>query len=165
MEYEMAIHSSMLAWKSPWTEEPGRLQSMGLQKNWTRLSHWACMYEIQVVFYNLLAFNDFKPLTMALNAFQQCWFFFNGQWEKVGISELLRGYPSKCPCFLTYPWGLWPFPLKSYWTESLLVITVISLKSIRAESSLRAQCPKITSNGYWAGMMYHHAWTNSFPWV
>ena len=29
-EKEMATHSSILAWKSPWTEEPGRLQSMGL---------------------------------------------------------------------------------------------------------------------------------------
>ena len=28
---EMATHSSTLAWKIPWTEEPGRLQSMGLQ--------------------------------------------------------------------------------------------------------------------------------------
>ena len=28
-EKEMAIHSSTLAWKIPWTEEPGRLQSMG----------------------------------------------------------------------------------------------------------------------------------------
>ena len=27
----MATHSSVLAWKIPWTEEPGRLQSMGLQ--------------------------------------------------------------------------------------------------------------------------------------
>ena len=27
---EMATHSSTLAWKIPWTEEPGRLQSMGL---------------------------------------------------------------------------------------------------------------------------------------
>ena len=27
----MAPHSSTLAWKIPWTEEPGRLQSMGLQ--------------------------------------------------------------------------------------------------------------------------------------
>ena len=27
----MATHSSILAWKIPWTEEPGRLQSMGLQ--------------------------------------------------------------------------------------------------------------------------------------
>ena len=30
MEKEMATHSSILAWKSPWTEEPGGLQSMGL---------------------------------------------------------------------------------------------------------------------------------------
>ena len=32
---EMATHSSILAGKIPWTEEPGRLQSMGLQKSWT----------------------------------------------------------------------------------------------------------------------------------
>ena len=32
LEKEMAIHSSILAWKIPWTEEPGRLQSMGLQR-------------------------------------------------------------------------------------------------------------------------------------
>ena len=28
----MATHSSILAWRIPWTEEPGRLQSMGLQR-------------------------------------------------------------------------------------------------------------------------------------
>ena len=32
LEKEMATHSSTLAWKIPWTEEPGRLQSMGLQR-------------------------------------------------------------------------------------------------------------------------------------
>ena len=32
LEKEMAIHSSTIAWKIPWTEEPGRLQSMGLQR-------------------------------------------------------------------------------------------------------------------------------------
>ena len=31
LEKEMAIHSSTIAWKIPWTEEPGRLQSMGSQ--------------------------------------------------------------------------------------------------------------------------------------
>ena len=30
LEEEMASHSSTLAWEIPWTEEPGRLQSMGL---------------------------------------------------------------------------------------------------------------------------------------
>ena len=32
LEKEMAIHSSTLAWKIPWMEEPDRLQSMGLQR-------------------------------------------------------------------------------------------------------------------------------------
>ena len=32
LEKEMAIHSSTLAWKIPWTEEPGGLQSMGSQE-------------------------------------------------------------------------------------------------------------------------------------
>ena len=37
LEKEMATHSSILAWKIQWMEEPGRLQSMGLQSR-TRLS-------------------------------------------------------------------------------------------------------------------------------
>ena len=32
LEKEMAIHSSILAWKISWTEEPGRLQSMGSRR-------------------------------------------------------------------------------------------------------------------------------------
>ena len=32
LEKEMATHSSILAWKIPWTEEPDRLQSVGLQR-------------------------------------------------------------------------------------------------------------------------------------
>ena len=32
LEKEMANHSSTVAWKIPWTEEPGRLQSMGSQR-------------------------------------------------------------------------------------------------------------------------------------
>ena len=32
LEKEMATHSSILAWKIPWTEEPGRLQSVGSQR-------------------------------------------------------------------------------------------------------------------------------------
>jgi len=41
LEKEMAIHSSTIAWKIPWTEERGRLQSMGSQ----RVGHnWAIKY-------------------------------------------------------------------------------------------------------------------------
>ena len=32
LEKGMATHSSILAWRIPWTEEPGKLQSMGLQR-------------------------------------------------------------------------------------------------------------------------------------
>ena len=35
LEKETAIRSSILAWEIPWTEEPGGLQSIGLQKSWT----------------------------------------------------------------------------------------------------------------------------------
>ena len=34
----MATHSSILAWRIPWTEEPGRLQSMGSQRDRTEMT-------------------------------------------------------------------------------------------------------------------------------
>ena len=39
LEIEMATHFNILAWEIPWTEEPTKLQSMGSQKSWTRLSY------------------------------------------------------------------------------------------------------------------------------
>ena len=45
LETEMAPHSSTLAWKIPWTEEPGRLQSMGSQgvgRDWVTLLSLSC---------------------------------------------------------------------------------------------------------------------------
>ena len=59
MEKEMATHSSILAWRIPWTEELGRLQSMGSQRvrhNWaTSLSlftfmHWRRKWQPTPVF-------------------------------------------------------------------------------------------------------------------
>ena len=43
LEKEMETHSSILAWGIPWTEEPGRLQSTGLQ-SWTRLSDFTLYF-------------------------------------------------------------------------------------------------------------------------
>ena len=45
LEEEMATHSSILAWKIPWTKEPGRLQSTALQRvghNWTISLYLIC---------------------------------------------------------------------------------------------------------------------------
>ena len=50
LEKEMATHSSILAWKIPWTEEPGRLQSVhGVAKSQTRLSNFTFIFMIQVL--------------------------------------------------------------------------------------------------------------------
>ena len=46
LEEGIETHSSILAWEIPWTEEPGRLQSMGLQRvrrNWSDFSMHACI--------------------------------------------------------------------------------------------------------------------------
>ena len=50
LEKEMAIHSSNIARKIPWTEEPGRLQSMGLQRvghDWATSLTYVLCYRIQ----------------------------------------------------------------------------------------------------------------------
>ena len=48
LEKEMATHSSILAWRIPWTEEPGRLQSIALQRVEhnlaTKLPLFECIY-------------------------------------------------------------------------------------------------------------------------
>ena len=52
LEKEMATHSGTLAWKNPWTEEPGRLQSMGLQ----RVRHDQATSYIEIIIW-FLSFN------------------------------------------------------------------------------------------------------------
>ena len=48
LEKAMATHSSTLAWKIPWTEEPGRLQSMG-SLSWTRLSDFTFIFHFHAL--------------------------------------------------------------------------------------------------------------------
>ena len=53
LEKEMATHSSVLAWRILWTEEPGGLQSMGLHKSRTQLKRLSvhaqsCTHEFYV---------------------------------------------------------------------------------------------------------------------
>ena len=46
-EEEIATHSSILAWRIPWTEEPGRLQFMGLQTDMTEQLTLTLQYDIE----------------------------------------------------------------------------------------------------------------------
>ena len=45
----MATHSSTLAWKIPWTEEPGGLQSMRSAKSWTRLNDFTLTFHFRAL--------------------------------------------------------------------------------------------------------------------
>ena len=72
LEKEMAIHSSILAWKIPWTEEPGGLQSMGSQEsdmteqvNNSRLSE--CLQFAEHPSLSCLASNQFLLIKEAKN--------------------------------------------------------------------------------------------------
>ena len=44
LEKDMVTHSSVLVWRIPWTGEPGRLQSLGLQRVWHNWSDLPCMH-------------------------------------------------------------------------------------------------------------------------
>ena len=45
----MATHFRILAWEIPWTEEPGGLQSVGLQKRWTQLSDQTTVTTLKMI--------------------------------------------------------------------------------------------------------------------
>ena len=62
----MATYSSILAWKIPWTEEPGRLQFMGLQKSRTRFSDLVtCIYSLDKCLFK--SFAHFKNWIISLS--------------------------------------------------------------------------------------------------
>ena len=65
----MAIHSSILAWRIPWTEESGVLQSLGSQNSWTRLTQLS-MHALVIV----TATQGMLPLDpfLALEASRAC---------------------------------------------------------------------------------------------
>ena len=94
LEKGLATHSSTLAWKIPWTEEPGRLQSMGLQRvgqNWaTSLSHYK----------NVVATDFFPPWTSFL------FLTFSGHWTLLSmrLSSVWFGW-------------VWLHPLTTRWAR------------------------------------------------
>ena len=47
----MATHSSILAWRIPWTEEPGGLQSIGLQRVVHNFAYIACLNTVYLPFF------------------------------------------------------------------------------------------------------------------
>ena len=57
LEKELATHSSILAWNIPWTEELGRLQSMGVEKSRTQLSDFTFTFLFDSTKYPVVTFS------------------------------------------------------------------------------------------------------------
>ena len=96
LEKEMATHSSILAWKIPWTEEPVRLQSMRLQ----RVGHeWATslsFFPTQVVFFMLLHISDAYVLGFLNIMFGNIWSYFS--FEEAVTLFRFRSWPIFVSC-------------------------------------------------------------------
>ena len=81
-EEHMATHSSIPAWRIPWTEEPGRLQSMGLQREGhevKQLSTAQCMPDH--IFLNFISAIPTHPRFSHLFYFVCCFTFFPHPWH------------------------------------------------------------------------------------
>ena len=79
LEKEMATHSSNLAWRIPWTEEPGRLQSTGLQ----RVGHdWATSPHLNLLQSASLStkYREYLP--------QMLWVFTLQLWILTNLSQI-----------------------------------------------------------------------------
>ena len=69
LEKEMATHTSILAWKIPWTEDPGRLQSKGLQRvghTWVTEQQQQQQPELSISLMNWKDHCEFKLLEQIL---------------------------------------------------------------------------------------------------
>ena len=104
LEKEMATPSSTLAWKIPWTEKPGRLQSMGIAKNWTQLSDFTFTFHFTE--YNTL---KFYPCCHKWQDF----ILFSKDWNKL-IYQCICINLSCFLCPYIHQWTVRPFPCLGY---------------------------------------------------
>ena len=78
LEEEMATHSTIFAWRIPWVEEPGGLQSMGSQRVW--VSDWAythmwCLTAINLIYIYIYFFFFFISDVVFLTSSNLTWYF------------------------------------------------------------------------------------------
>ena len=77
LEEGMATHSSILAWRTPWTEEPGGLQSIGLQKirhDWSDLAHMHTLTNFITISYIALTIGTILNLLQTIICSFTHWF-------------------------------------------------------------------------------------------
>ena len=116
----VAPHSSILAWEIPWTEEPGGLQSMGLQRvghNWatntfiSRVCTHVCLCMVMSIM-TLKDSNQYTAFDLTTNPFP---------WTTL-FTILIVGVRKPPP-----PMGqTWPLPVKLYCSRASLVLFIVS---------------------------------------
>ena len=96
LEEGVATHSSILAWRIPWTEEHGRLQSMGSHRvrlNWSDLAHSTYTHILWVHFmYTDIKKNKFQKAKYGYS--EVCW----GEYEKFSATLGMLRTPLTSPC-------------------------------------------------------------------
>ena len=107
LEEEMATHSSIFAWRIPWTEEPGELQSIGSQRvehDW--VTEHTCISQPIKPFRKLPTVISSTPLTLstASSLYMQTYIF-----PKAIRSEFLRCIPTKLKAHIIHLCFLQPF--------------------------------------------------------
>ena len=86
----MATHSSILAWKIPWTEKPGGLQSVGSQESTWQRNHHHHVYSVSV-----FSLNEYFSLPLVLSNLM-CIHVILLTFLKFGFFELLRSVSFHC---------------------------------------------------------------------
>ena len=89
LEKEMATHSSTLAWRIPWREEPGRLLVHGVAKSWTRLGDFT--------FFHYRPWESLKPVYPENQILEKCfsnfifsWLIFSFLFSWLGLNIIWR---------------------------------------------------------------------------
>ena len=110
LEKGMATYSSILAWRIPWAEEPGQLQSMGLQRvghNWVTNTHILHPHNVTCFFPNVQNKKYLSSVVLSRVAFLlQYWFskvYYS--WRLFIGRDLKRHSLRLCHCFLKFQCG------------------------------------------------------------
>ena len=93
LEKGMATHSSILAWRSPWTEEPGGLQSMGLQRVGHDWSDLACMHPF-LWFNSVQSFTCVRLFVTPWTAACQAFLSITNSWSLLKLMSIELVMPS-----------------------------------------------------------------------
>ena len=98
LEEGTTTHSSVLAWRSPWTEKPGRLQSIGSQRaghDWSNVARMHTFGFLSKAPYPMV-------LSYPLSSFPHCWASLCGSDGKESACD--AGDPGSSPDLERFPW-------------------------------------------------------------